>query len=222
MQEDHDAVPPQVLHVDGIGDNAAPGADHGTALRQSCDHLPLLFPEALLAVLVEDVRDGPAGLLLDQGVRVKEGEAGLFCNDLPDLGLPGAAEPAEHDPLHTGNPACFSSSQNPGNDLFTHSAFVMVIPPMPRPSTAKLMAVRWSFAGSIVPPCSGAGRDGEGIVPDLHLPAQRPQAFCRPGDTVALLELQMTDTGDGGRGRCALRRPCRASGRCPGMWPCRW
>ena len=33
------------------------------------------------------VRDGPAGLLLDQGVRVKEGEAGALCNDLPDLGL---------------------------------------------------------------------------------------------------------------------------------------
>ena len=31
-----------------------------------------------------------------------KGRAAPLCNDLPDLGLPGAAEPAEHDPLHTG------------------------------------------------------------------------------------------------------------------------
>ena len=72
-----------------------------------------------------------------------------------NFGLPGPAETGQYDPFHFLIPA--SISQNSGNDLFTHSALEMVIPPIPRPSTAKLIAVRWSFSGSMSAPWRGDG-----------------------------------------------------------------
>ena len=76
----------------------------------------------------------------------------VFCwaRIFPISVFPVPRNPVSTNPSHGMTP--LRLSQNPGNDLFTHSAFVMVIPPIPSPSTAKHIAVRWSFAGSMVPP----------------------------------------------------------------------
>jgi len=61
VQDDHDAVPAQVFHVDGVGNNPAPGADNGAGCRQAGDHFPFLFPEGIPAIVFAAI----VGILLN-------------------------------------------------------------------------------------------------------------------------------------------------------------